>query len=286
MEKQNHKKGLPERLQESGESQVSEVDPAARMRKKHGKLGGGDNCQLAVDDKHKLIVAEDVGQDGHDFGQFEPRMTKACEATGNSGLSGLAEAGYYNGAQLKGGEDKGRDVSGPLPRQPDRTDQGERFGSEDFRYAPPDDPSVCPAGQRLARSNAPVLKRNQLQFISRAGPETSRGGARASRGLEKAPPRRRVARGEHAAWGARQRKQMRTAAPLMRGRAALVEHPFGTIKRGAGIEHVLRRGLDKCRGECSRMARGDNFKRRVNALGGHAFREPCLQKQRTPAIAV
>ena len=80
VEKQKHKKAL----QESGESQVSEVDPDARMMKKHAKLVGGYNCQIAVDDKHKLIVAEDVVQDGNDFGQFEPMMTKACEATGNS----------------------------------------------------------------------------------------------------------------------------------------------------------------------------------------------------------
>ena len=94
MEKQKHKKALQERLQESGESQVSEVDPDARMMKKHGKLVGGYNCQIAVDDKHKLIVAEDMVQDGNDFGQFEPMMTKACEATGNSGLIGLAAVSY------------------------------------------------------------------------------------------------------------------------------------------------------------------------------------------------
>ena len=107
VEKQKHKKALQERLQESGESQVSEVDPDARMMRKHGKLVGGYNCQIAVDDKHKLIVAEDVVQDGNDFGQYEPMMTKACEATGNSGLIGLADVGYYSGAQLKGCEDRG-----------------------------------------------------------------------------------------------------------------------------------------------------------------------------------
>ena len=144
VKKQNHKKALQERLQESGESQVSEVDPDARMLRKHGKLVGGYNCQIAVDDKHKLIVAEDVVQDGNDFGQFEPMMTKACEATGNSGLIGLADVGYYSGAQLKGCEDKGMDVYVPIPMQLGRKGKGDRFGSDDFRYDPQDDTYVCP----------------------------------------------------------------------------------------------------------------------------------------------
>ena len=70
----------------------------------------------------------------------------------------------------------------------------------------------------------------------------------------------------------------------MRGRSALVEHPFGTIKRWAGIDHFLMRGLDKCRGEFSLMALGYNFKRMVNELGADAVREHCLQKQRPVAI--
>ena len=84
----------------------------------------------------------------------------------------------------------------------------------------------------------------------------------------------------------RHREKMNAGSPLMRGRAALVEHPFGTIKRWAGIDHFLMRGLDKCRGEFSLMALSYNFKRMVNELGADALREHCLQKQRTAAIRV
>ena len=286
VEKQKHKQALQERLLESGESQVSEVDPDARTMKKHGKLVGGYNCQIAVDDKHKLIVAEDVVQDGNDFRQYEPMMTKACEATGNSGLIGLADTGYYNGPHLKECEDRGMDVYVPIPKQPGRKGKGDRFGSDDFRYDPQDDTYVCPAGQRLARSSETTVKRNKLYFVYRAVPEVCRSCALSSRCLEKAnpKPRRRVERWEHADWVDRHRKKMSAASPSMRGRAALVEYPFGTIKRWAGIDHFLMRGLDKCRGEFSLMALGYNFKRMVNELGVDAFREHCLQKQRTAAI--
>ena len=234
VEKQNHKKALQERRRESGESQGSAVAPAARRLKKPGKLGGGFHCQSAVDDKHELIVAEDVVQDGNDCGQFEPLMTQAGAVTGNSGLIGLADVGYYSGAKLKGCEARGMEVYVPIPKQPGRKGKGDRFGSEDFRYDPQDDTYVCPAGQRLARSNETALKHHRLYFVYRAAPEGCRGCALSSRCLEKATPRRRVERWEHADWVARHRKQMCTASPLMRGRAALVEHPFGPITRRGG----------------------------------------------------
>ena len=83
VERQRNRRALQERLLESGESQASEVDADARLLSKHGKTVGGYNCQIAVDDKHKLIVAEDVVQDGNDSSQLEPMMMKASEATGN-----------------------------------------------------------------------------------------------------------------------------------------------------------------------------------------------------------
>ena len=98
VERQQNKKALQERLLASGESQVSEVDVDARLLSKHGKTVGGYNCQIAVDDEHKLIVAEGVVQDGNDSSQPEPMMMKASEATGNRRLIGLADASYFSGA--------------------------------------------------------------------------------------------------------------------------------------------------------------------------------------------
>ena len=87
------KKALQERMEASGESQISEVD--ARLLRKGDKTVGGYNCQIAVDDKHKLIVAVDVVQDGNDTRQLEPMMTQSRAATGSARLSGLADARLF-----------------------------------------------------------------------------------------------------------------------------------------------------------------------------------------------
>src|SRR5437764_5383814 len=70
---------------------------------------------------------------------------------------------------------------------------------------------------------------------------------------------------------------MKEASALMRQRAALAEHPFGTLKCRAGYRHFLRRGFDKVRGEWSLMALCYNFSRLLSILGIDRF-VACLAK--------
>ena len=57
----------------------------------------------------------------------------------------------------------------------------------------------------------------------------------------------------------------------MSRRAALAEHPFGTLKCRAGYRHFLVRGFNKVRGEWSLMALCYNFTRVLNILGFERF---------------
>ena len=283
IERQRNRKALQERLLESGEGQVSEVDVDARLLSKSGKTVGGYNCQIAVDDKHKLVVAEDVVQDGNDSNQLGPMMTKASEATGSERLIGLADGGYFNGAQLKSCEAKGMEVYVPIPDQAARRGKGGRFDSDDFRYDAQDDTYICPAGQRLVRRRS-LPNKGKLYFIYRSTAADCRGCSLSHRCLAKGKSSRRVQRWEHEDVMDRHRKKMSAGTPLMRGRGALVEHPFGTLKRWAGMDHFLMRGLGKCRGEFSLMTLSYNFKRVMSVLGEPAFTEYCLQKQRLGTI--
>ena len=286
VERQRDRKALQKCLLESGEGQVSEVDADARLlRRKDKPVVGGYNCQIAVDDRHQLIVAEDVVQDGNDSAQLEPMMTKAGEAMGSEGLVGLADSGYFNGSQLKSCEDKGMEAYVSIPPQAARKGKDGRFGSDDFRYDAQDDAYVCPAGERLARGGSTSI-RGRRYFIYRGTAAVCRDCSLSGRCLVKSRSTRRVQRWEHEDVVDRHRKKMNAAAPLMRGRSALVEHPFATLRRWAGMDHFLMRGLGKCRGEFSLMTLGYNFKRVMRVLGEAAFAEHCLQKQRLGANGV
>lgn len=71
---------------------------------------------------------------------------------------------------------------------------------------------------------------------------------------------------------------MKNGGEILKKRASIVEHLFGTLKFRAGMHHFLMRGLEKCRGEFSLMTLSYNFTRVLNIIGLDAFREHCAQR--------
>lgn len=70
--KQAAKLALQKRLAESEAKQLSTVGLGARLLSKRGQTIAGYNIQIAVDAKHKPIVAEAVTQRGNDDQQLMP----------------------------------------------------------------------------------------------------------------------------------------------------------------------------------------------------------------------
>ena len=270
-----HRK-LQEQLEESGEKQVSVVDEDARMLRKNGKTVGGFNVQSAVDDKNSLIVAAEVTQDGNDTGQLSAMMSAAAEVFDDAPLKGLADSGYYNGEELKACEDQGHTVYVPIPKPKGR--KSKRIPSRDFEYDHDQDVYRCPQGRTLTLRST-VVRGDKRYGHYRSAREDCDGCAVRERCLAAKCRTREVDRWEHAEVMDRHRERMAESGSIMRRRGALVEHPFGTLKRWGGMDHFLMRGLDKCRGELSLMVLGYNFKRVLNIIGAQAFREYCLQNQ-------
>src|ERR1700686_4119866 len=84
-----------DRLEASGETQLSLTDPDARLLVKGGQGVAGYNVQAVVDDKHKLIVASEVVNDSSDVNQLHAMAKAAKEALDAEALQVLADEGYY-----------------------------------------------------------------------------------------------------------------------------------------------------------------------------------------------
>src|SRR5205807_7215688 len=119
------------KLADSGDGQLSRTDPDARLLAKHGQIVAGYNVQIAVDDKHKLIVASEVVNDGNDSGQLHAMAQAAKEALGVETLSALADEGYYNGAALKRCEEDGIVPYVPIAERTGRMRAQGRLSHED-----------------------------------------------------------------------------------------------------------------------------------------------------------
>jgi transposase len=255
-------------LEASGQTQLSRTDPDARLLAKNGRVVAGYNVQIAVDDKHKLIVASEVVNDGNDTGQLHAMAKAAKEELGVTTLTALADTGYYNGNALKACEEDGIVAYVPQAKRTARLEAQGRISHEEFVYDAETDVYRCPAGQVLTPSAGHKINtggRIEVRYTSRKA-DCDACPLRA-RCLSTKTPTRTVCRWEHEAVLERHRARMTAAAGRMRRRGAIVEHPFGTLKCRAGYRHFLVRGFNKVRGEWSLMALCYNFSRVLTIIG-------------------
>jgi transposase len=263
-----------DRLEASGETQLSLTDPDARLLVKSGQGVAGYNVQAVVDDKHKLIVASEVVNDSSDVNQLHAMAKAATEALEAESLQVLADAGYYSSTELKACEDDGIVAYVPPPPGNGQVEKQGRFGLKNFSYDAAADAYRCPVGELLRPIEGRwqnTSGRTEIRYASRVA-VCGKCQLRA-RCLSPKASRRTVSRWEHEDVLERHRARMQSADAdkLMRRRSALVEHPFGTLKCRAGYRHFLLRGFDKVRGEWSLMALCYNFTRVLNILGFERF---------------
>lgn len=261
-----------DRLEESGETQVSRTDPDARLLTKSGQTVAGYNVQIAVDDKHKLIVASEVVNDGNDTGQLHPMAKAAKEALGVDKLQVAADVGYYNGIALKACEDDGIVAFVPEAERTGRLQAQGRITHTEFSYDAAADAYRCPAGAVLlptsGRKESPA-GRIDIRYTSRKA-DCDDCPLRCRCVTDKTPTRT-IQRWEHEDVLDRHRARMKRADAMMRRRSGLVEHPFGTLKCRAGYRHFLVRGFDKVRGEWALMALCYNLGRLFTIFGVRGF---------------
>ena len=109
----------------------------------------GYNVQIAVDDRHKLIVASEVVNDGNDSGQLHEMAVAAKKALGVETLQAVSDGGYYNGDTLRACEADDIVAYVPEANKNNRLAKQGRFTLKDFAYDAQADVYRCPAGAEL-----------------------------------------------------------------------------------------------------------------------------------------
>lgn len=251
-------------MDESGQSQCSQTDPEARMmRGGHGRKDVSYNVQIAVDDKYKLILAHQVTNQGNDISQLLPMALQAKQVLGVGYLEVTADKGYYNESGMVACEQE--NIHCYLPRIDKFTNKSQGLFTEaDFTWQPQSDSYQCPAGQTLPYKSTVSKQGKQMRIYETkaCGDCPMRGQCtRAKRG------NRRVYRWELESVLERIQERSDSRPRMMRSRAALVEHPFGTLKRAMGHGYFLTKGLKRVGTEMNLSVLAYNLKRVIKILG-------------------
>lgn len=253
---------LEAELAESGQTQLSGTDPDSRAMAKNPRVAVGYNAQAAADERHGLIVAEDLVSDVTDKAQLEPMARQASEALDHpEGLDVLADKGYNNGKQMAEVEQAGMHCHIP-PRT--RESAGKLYSKDAFMYLENEDAYLCPAGETLTVHSRAIVDGEEATSYKNAKacaqcPIRSK--------CTKAQGGRTVTRLAHEEVFEIACQRMKEQPEVYKRRAPTVEKAFGSIKWSMGCENLLVKGLRKCRGEWSLMCSCYNLKRAVTLVG-------------------
>lgn len=275
--KQTEKQTLKKELEASGETQISTTDKDARLLNKGNGTISGYNVQIAVDDKHRLIAASDVTNDGNDKHQLHRMAKMAAKALNADGLEVLADCGYHNEGDLALCEQDSMTTFVPEPKKSVLIEKAGRFTRDAFCYDASSDSYRCPQGEILHAKGKPHKKNGHMRQCYTSKTSFCKLCPLRKKCLSKKGERRNIYRSEYEDVVKRQQDRMTENPGKMRERSGLVEHPFGTVKHRAGWTHFLVRGFEKVGGEWAIMATCYNFTRVLNIIGMDAFRKYCLK---------
>jgi len=257
--------------------QISLTDPDARAMATNN-LGHVDivyNVQSAVDDKHCLIAhfSAENQPDVHLLGKV---ATEAKVELGVEALEALADKGYHYGAELQKCAKEDITTYVAYPDQ-DYKSKETGFQKIDFIYDAEKDAYTCPAKQQLSSNGTVYDKKNRTgqvqnqikvykasyktcaecpfvgQCLTASAHETRHG-----RSIERSVFEEAVVNN---------RLRVINNRDKYKRRQAIVEHPFGTIKRSWGYYYTLLKGKEKVEAEYSLVFLTYNLRRAINILG-------------------
>jgi len=259
-------KRIKKELEEIGRSNFNTTDPDASLMKTPHGLTTGFNAQVAVDEKHQLIVAEDVTNDPADVAQLVP-MIEQVESNVGKPVILSADSGYGSGENLKCVQDKKIDAYIPDPVfQGDQRRPAKKKFFERSRFIRDEakDCFVCPTGQELFFSHIQKWKNKQLRVYK-------------CRSYANCPFRDRCTRGtsgriislspyDKELNEMRKKLDSQAGKRIYRRRQTIVEPVFATLKNAIGFRRFLLRGLTKVRGEFTVVCIAHNFRKLTNYL--------------------
>lgn len=261
-ERMNKLQVIQQELKETGGKQLCVTDPDAKSMKNNGKHEVCFNVQTAVDSKYKLIVDCDTVNDVNDQGQLSNMVQKTKRVFRDQKITIVADTGYYNYLEIIDVVDKSTELLiKPQKGKQDKVASG--FDKENFKYDAINDKYTCPLSYELpfkwnGKQDGKEYKRYTCEAFEICGQKescTSAKGGRSVTRLKDEEVIQQIA------------ENTRKQSNIYKQRAAIVEHPFGTMKRHLGYTYFLTRGLESVGTETNLICLAYNLKRMIKING-------------------
>ena len=268
IEKQNQHKDkynqLEKQLKESGETQVSTSDPESRqMITRNNITEVAYNVQSTSDGKHNLPVDYKM-TNTNDSKAMGNMLRRAKSILRTNEFSALYDKGYHTGSEFKIADDLGIEVMVAIPTVAAQAPNPE-YNVENFTYNKEDDHYICPQGHELTtlgtwhQTRTYRFKRYTTKACMNCAVKDQCSKAKYGKGIQ---------RSEYQEYINKNKERIEQNQDYYRRRQAIVEHPYGTIKRQWGFSYVLtKKGIQRASADVGLMFVAYNIRRIMNILG-------------------
>jgi transposase len=274
--KEEYKK-LESQINESGEVQISTSDPESRqMITRNNITEVAYNVQTTVDAEHNIPIDYKVTNenDSKAMGKMLPRAKTILRT---SGFTTLYDKGYHTGSEFAIADRLGLEVLVAVPGVASHAPD-EAFDVEHFNYDKSTDSYTCPANETL-KTNGHWYNKSRGKSINKIKQFTTPACKSCPLQIQctKNKGGRMIERSEHAELIEANKQSIAQNKNYYRRRQAIVEHPYGTIKRQWGFNYIMtKRTIKRASSDVGLIFIAYNLRRILNIIGIEAFRSYLL----------
>jgi transposase len=272
-QRKDHYKKIKDQLHTSGDTQVSTSDPESRLLVTGNK--GPEvayNVQVTTDAEHCLPIDYKV-TNSNDNKAMGNMLRRAKSILRTNEFTALYDKGYHTGSELEAGQRLGIETLVAVPEVPGNCHAPDPlYDVEHFTYCAEKDCYFCPQGAKLT-TNGSWYEKKGLKFkqyktgACRHCPVNAQCTTAKTHG-------RMIQRSEYAACIEKNKANIMQKQHVYKNRQAIVEHPFGTIKRQWGYDFILtKKGMQRASADVGLMFTAYNLRRIINIIGQHNLKE-------------
>jgi transposase len=276
-QRKDNYKNLEKQLKESGESQISLSDPESKQIMIRNNITEvAYNVQTTVDSKNNLPIDYKVTNE-NDSKAMGNMVQRAKSILRTTDFTVLYDKGFHTGSELKTAQDLGIETIVAVPSTPSTSQAPNHdYNYEHFIYNKEADTYTCPQGQVLSTNGSwykQLSSSGSISWFKQYKTKACRKCPARSQ-CTKSKKERLIQRSEYADYYERNRKNTLEKEKLYKRRQAIVEHPYGTLKRQWGFSYILtKKGMNRASSDVGLMFIAYNLRRIGNILTRDRLKE-------------
>ena len=266
-----HKKryeDLEVKLNETGEKQISASDPDSRLMIVRNNITEvAYNVQTSVDSENNIPIDYKTTNQ-NDSKAMGCMLRRAKSILGKNSFTALYDKGYHNGTEFQIADELGIKVMVAVPGMPRSSEApNPDYNAEHFIFNEQNNTYTCPQGEIL-RTNGTWHKSSSgsmFQLFRTSVCKHCKVKPLCTRSVKNGKV---IQRYQESHLLQNNKKRLVQNKTTYRKRQAIVEHPYGTIKRQWGFNHIItKKTLERAEADVGFMFTAYNLRRLISIIG-------------------